>query len=590
MLVRTRQPAHLEQRHRVQLRRRHRPVSVERQRDHAQPRELQRARLQPRLLSSRPGLGRSADVRAELAQRRRVQLDDARRRRSVPLGRPEHDGHRRGRRERQSVLRKRFQFRADERHGGDVQPQHVRRAIASRDPTTDCGAATASTRASSATSSCATASAIAIEHGQKNNIIAAIDSPATRVAIYLWANPIEPSDWGYPKHRDTRSRDYVHRRQHVHRQPRRRFASSNTTGDDDSATASRASIRRSCGATASRLRDDQAAVRTSRSTASPAPIRGAHGRASHRHARARATARRSSSTSGGRTTGVRRKLWPVDTGTRRRVRLRVLGPAGTWRVVERRGIVAALGERRPRRRHDHRDAGRRRRLGDDARVSRRGRRLAARRDDARRAGHTILIRAASSRSAQWDVRVLRVDRQRPTRVRTRRPSRASNAARRSRPLDAQRLDYFWYRPTIAGMPQEKWAAVATARVTLGSGAYTLRTISDDAVRVWIDGPLAIDDWAPHESAVDYAPIARGATRRARGVLPGRRLDRAARRHRARGVAIGGVARAALKRYSVIAAALSSPMATEIAARKIPDAVLPSLTSDDSCGRMRRVMP
>src|SRR5262249_38184701 len=27
--------------------------------------------------------------------------------------------------------------------------------------------------------------------------------------ISLWANPIEPSDWGYPKHRDTRSRDYL---------------------------------------------------------------------------------------------------------------------------------------------------------------------------------------------------------------------------------------------------------------------------------------------------------------------------------------------------------------------------------------------
>src|SRR6185295_19421149 len=28
------------------------------------------------------------------------------------------------------------------------------------------------------------------------------------LAIYLWGNRIEPSDWGYPKHRDTRSRDY----------------------------------------------------------------------------------------------------------------------------------------------------------------------------------------------------------------------------------------------------------------------------------------------------------------------------------------------------------------------------------------------
>ena len=43
-------------------------------------------------------------------------------------------------------------------------------------------------------------------------------------------------------------------------------------------------------------------------------------------------------------------------------------------------------------------------------------------------------------------------------------------------------------------------------------------------------------------------------------------------------------------YSVIAAALSNPMAMEIAARKIPDAVFPSSTCDDSCGRTRRVTP
>ena len=37
----------------------------------------------------------------------------------------------------------------------------------------------------------------------------------------------------------------------------------------------------------------------------------------------------------------------------------------------------------------------------------------------------------------------------------------------------------------------------------------MRSISDDAVRVWIDGTLAIDNWKPHESEVDYAPIAPG---------------------------------------------------------------------------------
>jgi hypothetical protein len=75
--------------------------------------------------------------------------------------------------------------------------------------------------------------------------------------------------------------------------------------------------------------------------------------------------------------------------------------------------------------------------------------------------------------------------------------------------DTPRLDYVWYRPTIQGIPQERFAIEATGTVTLGPGTYTLRTISDDGVRVWVDGRLAIDSWAPHESKVDAAPIPAG---------------------------------------------------------------------------------
>ena len=46
-------------------------------------------------------------------------------------------------------------------------------------------------------------------------------------------------------------------------------------------------------------------------------------------------------------------------------------------------------------------------------------------------------------------------------------------------------------------------------MTLPAGTYSVRTISDDAVCVWIDGALAIDAWTPHESQVDYAPITTG---------------------------------------------------------------------------------
>ena len=46
-------------------------------------------------------------------------------------------------------------------------------------------------------------------------------------------------------------------------------------------------------------------------------------------------------------------------------------------------------------------------------------------------------------------------------------------------------------------------------VDLPPGRFVLRTISDDGVRVWVDGKLVIDRWDVHESIVDEAPIAAG---------------------------------------------------------------------------------
>ncbi|HKJ03229.1 MAG TPA: NosD domain-containing protein, partial [Longimicrobiales bacterium] len=47
---------------------------------------------------------------------------------------------------------------------------------------------------------------IAIEHGQDNRILGN-RFQGDKLAVSLWADPVEPSDWGYPRHRDTRSRD-----------------------------------------------------------------------------------------------------------------------------------------------------------------------------------------------------------------------------------------------------------------------------------------------------------------------------------------------------------------------------------------------
>ena len=118
----------LEQHHPVPLRHRRRPVPRHRQHDHAQPHRLVRARLQPRLLQPRPGLGRAADVRAVEPQHRRLQLDHARRRRAVPLGRAVDDGHRaRAARTTTCSFRNDFSHAPHQRDRGDVQSQLVHR-------------------------------------------------------------------------------------------------------------------------------------------------------------------------------------------------------------------------------------------------------------------------------------------------------------------------------------------------------------------------------------------------------------------------------------------------------------------------------
>src|SRR5207247_577773 len=67
------------------------------------------------------------------------------------------------------------------------------------------------------------------------------------------------------------------------------------------------------------------------------------------------------------------------------------------------------------------------------------------------------------------------------------------------------LDMMWYRPppAYAFLPQGNWSLTATGTVNLEPGTYSILTISDDAVRVWLDSALVIDAWTPHESQVDY---------------------------------------------------------------------------------------
>lgn len=360
---------------------------------------------------------------------------------------------------------------------------------------------------------------IAIEHGQ-SNVIAANRFAGDTTAIRLWQNPTQSPDWGYPKHRDTRSRDY-RIADNVFAGNRVALRSVATRGvtlagnqvagvDSVLVLADTADWQLGASDTAGAVRDAapaKPALPAEAARLAPVKLPGGLDLA------ASPLARRPRSaiivTEWGPYDWRSPLLWPADSSRTTPLALRVLGPPGAWRVVERRGV---------------------------ARVSR----------EAGRTGDTVVVTPAAGSEGDWEIAVeyrgaattsptgARRAAGQPYRVSYRRFEPAADwtlrvfawadstdprskpsafaALLRGAPLltrRERRVDLMWYRPTIVGVLGERFAVEATGTVTLGPGEYTLRTISDDGVRVWVDGTLAIDNWQGHESAVDAAPLAPG---------------------------------------------------------------------------------
>ncbi len=366
---------------------------------------------------------------------------------------------------------------------------------------------------------------VAIEHGQDNRITGNSFAGDT-TAISIWANAIEPSDWVYPKRRDTRSRDYLIERNSFirHRVALRAANSAQVAFQDnqltgvDSLVVARDTTSFESAANAAVEGDPAAAFAASRCTpasglaAVPASVRARASRGGIQLP-LQPLARRDRSAivvdEWGPYDWRSPKLWPLDSVRSVPLRLRVLGPNGRWRVVGRRGIADLS------------------RLGGST-------------------GDTILVTPIPDSVGDWalDLEYTGGSARTPSgqalppgtryrfsygrfepvqdwRVRfvrwTDSTSRDALGDAASRALAGPelltrtepRLDYFWYRPTIAGLPPAQWAFEATTSVTLAPGEYTLRTISDDGVRVWVDGRLVIDRWTHHESTVDHAPLGGG---------------------------------------------------------------------------------
>ncbi|HVX87815.1 MAG TPA: NosD domain-containing protein, partial [Gemmatimonadales bacterium] len=332
---------------------------------------------------------------------------------------------------------------------------------------------------------------IAIEHGQ-DNVVARNSFARDSTAIWLWADPVAPSDWGYPKHRDTRSRDW-RLTGNSFRDHRVGLRVRQTNGLAESGAVylnvdTLAVMRDTAGITLDhRIEEsgrpvepcqvmptipDEWVARTPRVSVEAVPSTEA------------ALLPRSAIVvdEWGPWDWTTPRLWPTDSLRDGPRTFQVLGPSGTWRVASMRGIAALS-----------------RRTGGS------GDTLVVTPATAHAGDWALTLTGARGRTfgythfepiPGWDVRYL---------------AWADSIGWGAAPFLTRReprLDKMWYRPP-ADLPAARWALEATSTVALPPGAYTLRTISDDAIQVWVDGRLVIDHADPHESLVDNAPIGPG---------------------------------------------------------------------------------
>ena len=355
--------------------------------------------------------------------------------------------------------------------------------------------------------------AIAIEHGQDNRITEnRFDGDET--AIRLWKNATQDPSWDYPKRRDTRSRDYV--------------ISGNTFAGNATALkiADTQNVRaltntfEKVGTVAALSGDarnvgigDEITVplraRPTLDVTLPKPLPGGM------DAKIPEADRRGREAiiidEWGPYDWKSPKLWPEGRSDARPLQLLVIGPAGDWKAASVRGasiepaagrvpgvvtVTPAAGSA----------------IDFSVQLTYTGAAVTGPRGETVAAGAPYAF--GYSRffvPADWRIRYYAFDEQS-------RPDTNAEAFGRvlaGAPLKSERrdrLDYMSGGAIADGLPRDRVALVAEADVDLPPGAYTLRTISDDGIRVWMDGERIIDRWTPHESAIDTAAVHGGRRR------------------------------------------------------------------------------
>jgi hypothetical protein len=351
---------------------------------------------------------------------------------------------------------------------------------------------------------------IAIEHGQDNRITENVfDGDET--AVHLWKNPSQDPDWGYPKRRDTRSRDYViSGNTFTNNTTALKIADTQGLRILTNAFDKVGSVAVLSGDTRNLGIGDEITVpvrnRPTLDVTLPTPLpEGMNAKIPDADRRGRDAI---IVDEWGPYDWKHPKLWPAGRSDAAPLTLRVLGPAGEWQLASIRGATATPSAGKVPGTITVTPASAAT-IDFDVRLTYHGAATVSPRGDAFPAGAAYTF--GYSRyfvPVDWDVEYFAFDESTS-------PERSDGAFARitsGTPLKSDRrprLDFMSGRSIADGVPPDRVAIVAEGIVDLPAGSYEIRTISDDAIRVWVDDERVIDHWTPHESAIDRAPLTGG---------------------------------------------------------------------------------
>ncbi len=353
--------------------------------------------------------------------------------------------------------------------------------------------------------------AIAIEHGQ-NIQIRHNTFRGDKVALRLWANPTQDPNWGYPKTRDTRSRGYdiSGNRFDTHGVVFDLTRSSNLHVSMNSTTGTIGTLVKGGVDVFNLNYDGPLEGFDGPPPVVPSPAALSNGM----------DAMIPDGTPRGRSTIIvdewgpydykSPKVWPVGKATDRPLKLRVVGPAGTWRLVSSRGgrsnlqagtigqeIVVTVDRGNTDLRLEFEYQG-----GDV--VDPRGRRTPA--GQPHRFIYELFEPAIAWNTRWWTWE----DAADPLKAPAAFAARLAEAPTMTQTVP--RFDLISGRTMVEGLPNDRLAMRAEGTVTLPAGGADLVTITDDGIRVWVDDRLVLERWDIHGSTIDRIPLSAGRHR------------------------------------------------------------------------------